>query len=416
MSVATPTSSLRVPHLTASAETPSSSLERRRGLGQFFTSPEVAAFAWDLLEVIHGGRFVPQTRLIDPACGEGVFLRVAHERGALPAKNLFGADIDETLLPRWQSDPLLRGANLHLLNGLLDDPASGIEAGLFHLAVGNPPFSGNGLRDLLRLLDEPAAAGHKEQDLFEAACLKEEAHPARPPLSRRERAELERLARTLSQYSCWRLDAELEPALEAEADDEVQAEAAPGELFSAGELNDRRRPTASDFEQAARLLGQWPPNRPLDVARPEIRDTIRRLASTAIEVMFTERFVRLTRPGGLIALIVPESIVASDRLGPLRMWLLGRMDLLASISLPQKVFTGVGANAKTSIIFARRLTQDRANGWCSPEALEQMPEGDGPIFLAAPRLDAPGFTVESYLARVLEDARRERDTFWPKDT
>ena len=93
----------------------------------------------------------------------------------------------------------------------------------------------------------------------------------------------------------------------------------------------------------------------LDTSRPEVRDTIRRLASTAIEVMFTERFVRLAKPGGLIAVIVPESIVASDRLGPFRIWLLGRMDLLASVSLPQKVFTGVGANAKTSIVFARRL-------------------------------------------------------------
>src|SRR5438046_4199606 len=83
-------------------------LERRRELGQFFTSPEVAGFIWDLLEVIHGKRFPASTRLIDPACGEGVFLRVAHERGGLPAKNLFGADIDTGLAPGWGEDGLLR--------------------------------------------------------------------------------------------------------------------------------------------------------------------------------------------------------------------------------------------------------------------------------------------------------------------
>ena len=381
-------------------------------MGQFFTSPEVAAFIWDLLEVIHGKRFATPTRLIDPACGEGVFLRVAHERGGLAAKHLFGADIDDSLLSVWQADQLLRSANVHLLDGLLDDPATGIEEGTFHIAAGNPPFSGKGLRDLLRLLDEPEAARHEEQNLFEAVCLKEEAQPARPPLSRRERAELERLVRTLSQYSCWRLEAEPEPASDME--DEELTESAPGELFAAGVLNDRRRPTPSDFEQAARLLAQWPANRPLDASRPEIRDTIRRLASTAIEVMFTERFVRLTRPGGLIAIIVPESIVASDRLASFRTWLLGRMDLLASISLPQKVFTGVGANAKTSIIIARRLEQDRLNGWCSPEALDKMPEDEHPIFLAAPRLHAPGFSIESYLVRVLADAKRDAEEFWPK--
>jgi hypothetical protein len=111
---------------------------------------------------------------------------------------------------------------------------------------------------------------------------------------------------------------------------------------------------------------------------------------------------------------VPESIAASDRLGPFRLWLLGRMDLLASISLPQKVFTGVGANAKTSIIFARRRLHDRANGLSSANASEDSTEADRPIFLAAPRIDAPGFTNEGYLARVLADARRDRETFWPR--
>src|SRR5208337_1579563 len=126
----------------AALEETGNGLERRRGLGQFFTSPAVAGFIWDLLEVIHGSRFPLNTRLIDPACGEGVFLRVAHERGGLPTKCLFGADIDEALAPGWRQDPLLRGANLLLANGLLDNPQTGIAQGTFNLVVGNPPFSG----------------------------------------------------------------------------------------------------------------------------------------------------------------------------------------------------------------------------------------------------------------------------------
>src|SRR2546428_6979040 len=111
----------------AAAETPADDLERRRELGQFFTSPEVAGFIWDLLEVIHGKRFHASTRVIDPACGEGVFLRVSHERGGLSAKKLFGADIDEALALGWRQDRLLRDANIAVANGLLDDPMSGIE-------------------------------------------------------------------------------------------------------------------------------------------------------------------------------------------------------------------------------------------------------------------------------------------------
>ena len=142
----------------------------------------------------------------------------------------------------------------------------------------------------------------------------------------------------------------------------------------------------------------------LDVSRPEIRDVVCRLASTAIEVFFTERFLRLAKPGGLIAVIVPESIVASDRLSPLRRWLTGRMDLLASVSLPQKVFTGVGANAKTTILFARRRVQERTEGWWL-EPPEAMPDADRTILLTAPRLDATNWSLEIYLESVLEALR-----------
>ena len=394
----------------AAAEAPADDLERRRELGQFLTPPDVAGFIWDLLEVIQGKRFPANTRLIDPACGEGVFLRVAHEHGGLPARSLFGADIDETLAPGWRQDPLLRDANIVVANGLLDDPASGIVTGAFDVIAGNPPFSGKGLRDLLRLLEEsPAGTRHEEQDLFGAACLKEEAAPSREPLSRQERAELDRLVRTLSQYSCWRLETEPEPDDEA---DEA-SEGAPNDLFAPAALRDKRRPTASDYERASQLIAQWPQNRLLDTAQPDVRDTIRRLASTSIEVMFTERFVRLAKPGGLIAIIVPESIVASDRIGPFRIWLMGRMDLLATVGLPQKVFKGVGANAKTTIVYARRRTKDRPDGWYSSGAYKNMPEENVPIFLTAPLLDFPGFSIESYLARVLADAQRQRETFWP---
>jgi type I restriction-modification system DNA methylase subunit len=365
---------------------------------------------WDLLEVIRGQRFPPNTRLIDPACGEGVFLRVAHERGGLAAKCLFGADIDEALVPGWRQDSLLRGATLLLANGLLDDPPTAIREGTFDLVIGNPPFSGKGLRDLLRLLgDTQEGPRHEDQELFGVSYLTEAAPPPHEPLSPQKRSEFDRLVRMLSQYSCWRL--ETEPDLEDEA--EAEPESAPDELFAAGALCDRRRPTASDYERAAHFIAHWPSERPLEYARAEVRDTIRRLGATAIEVVFTERFVRLAKRGGLIAVIVPESIVASDRVGPFRTWLLGRMDLLASISLPQKVFTGVGANAKTSIIFARRLTQDRPRRRLGPND-EDLPEDDRPIFLAAPRLEAAGFTTTSYLAHVLADARREREQFWPE--
>ncbi len=165
----------------------------------------------------------------------------------------------------------------------------------------------------------------------------------------------------------------------------------------------------SDYERTAQLIGNWPAGRMLDYSRPEFRDVVQRMASTAIEVFFTERFLRLAKPGGLIAVIVPESIVASDRLGPLRRWLLGRMDLLASVGLPQKVFTGVGANAKTTILFGRRRLRERPANWLL-QVPEGLPDAGQMVLLASPQPDAENWSLEAYLACVLagaESCRRD---------
>ena len=402
MNIAVPYPKLKHKLPPPSAEERSNDLERRRELGQFFTPAGVAGFMWDFLEIIHGGAFSTNTRLIDPACGDCVFLRVANERGRLPAGCLFGTDIDEALVAAWRRDSLLGNANVHLVNGLADEPALGIREGTFDIAAGNPPFSGKGLRELLMLLEDHGdAERHEEQDFFQASCLKEEVTAPRQPLSRQERAELDRLVRILSQFDCWRLTA---PTAD---DDEVDAESEDSstDLFAGMILNDKSRPTASDYERAAHLIAHWPSDRLLDTTRPEIRDVIHRLASTAIEVFFTERFLRLAKPDGLIAVIVPESIVASDRLNPLRHWLIERMDVLATVGLPQKVFTGVGANAKTTILFARRLRRVRPDGWWL-EGAEDRSHADRSVLLTAPRFDSPVWSLENYLEGVLESARR----------
>src|SRR5206468_4297351 len=115
--------------------------------------------------------------------GDGVFLRVAHERGRLSPDYLFGTDIDETLVSAWHSDLLLRRGNLHLANGLVDDTAIGVREGTFDIVAGNPPFSGKGLRELLRLLEDGRTEYHDEFDLFETSSLKEQSPDTTQPLS-----------------------------------------------------------------------------------------------------------------------------------------------------------------------------------------------------------------------------------------
>lgn len=287
-------------------------------------------------------------------------------------------------MPIWRSDPLLCEARLFRTNGLVNNPSIGLEPGAFDIVVGNPPFSGVGLRDLLKLTDDASVVGkNRELDLFGVATLKEQTADATSGLPQHERVILDSLVRQLSGYACWRLN------ITAEDEEAPAAESKSQDLFAEFDFSDHRRPVASDYERMAKFIAGWGADQPLDASKSEVRDTIRRLASTSIEVYFTERFIQLAKPGGLIAVIVPQSIVASDQLAPLRAWLLEHIELLAVVGLPRKVFTGAGANANTSIIFARRL------------AAKPVKEADRQILMAAPDTEIGESELGGYFDRIL---------------
>jgi len=102
----------------------------RRAHGQFFTPALVVACCYDLL----AGELAPGARIVDPACGDGAFLRAALERSLAPQEHLYGCDIDPALVAQLQGEGLARVA---LADGL--DPDSQ-PAAAFDLVVGNPPF------------------------------------------------------------------------------------------------------------------------------------------------------------------------------------------------------------------------------------------------------------------------------------
>jgi predicted RNA methylase len=375
-------------------------LERRRALGQFFTPPAVARFIWDMVEHFRGQNWPNRARVIDPACGQGVFLHAALERGR--SFDLYGADIDESLMPDWRADLALKDARLHVANGLVDDPGVGLESGTFDVVVGNPPFASTGLKDLMRLLDARRSKTASQIELF--GSTPEPINVGPEPLAAHVRAGLDRLVRELSHYVCWRLRPP--PGCE----DWAEADGGPTALFDRSSLAPNGDARDSAHDRAARSIAEWPADRPLDVRRADVRSAIQRMASIPIEVYFVERFVHLAKPGGAIAMIIPENILASDQLAPLRTWLMEQAQLLAIVSLPQKVFTGVGANAKTGIVFAYRFTK------AERRQIERMPAADSSarlprawrdrqVYMAAPKINGDGWNLSDYLAEVLANAR-----------
>lgn len=81
------------------------------------------------------------------------------------------------------------------------------------------------------------------------------------------------------------------------------------------------------------------------------------LARYPVEILFLERFVQLTRPGGFVAIVVPDGILANARLSGIREWIWEHAQIKAVVSLPRHVFVRYGAAAKTSILLLRKRSK-----------------------------------------------------------
>jgi len=137
----------------------------KQALGQFFTPIEVVSFIYDVLKVMLSkdekwtrGKY---PSIIDPACGEGVFLKIALDKEITRPKYVFGIDIDEQAKRKWEKINLLKSfgskakLDVHFFhqNGLSPLPQKRLRykrGGLdeYDLTVGNPPYGGVGLQEI----------------------------------------------------------------------------------------------------------------------------------------------------------------------------------------------------------------------------------------------------------------------------
>jgi Type I restriction-modification system methyltransferase subunit len=194
-----------------------------RMIGQFFT-PEIVAQCMFRLAGVRSGQ-----RVIDPSCGDGVFVR-----NAPPSCEIFGCEID----PQYGGivSPLLKKE--HFIAG---DALTGLLPywGTFDLAIGNPPFSAQ--------------------------------------------ANLEKRSQILQGFD-----------------------------FGFGR------------------------------------------SSQCLEVLFLELFLKLVKPRGRVAIILPDGPLSNRPFKYVRDWLLCRAHVEAIVSLPRGIFTKT--SAKTNILIAQKLS------------------------------------------------------------
>ncbi|MEO7910366.1 MAG: N-6 DNA methylase [Roseiflexaceae bacterium] len=109
----------------------------RRAYGQFFTPEPVVACCYQLCADALPS--VPQ--IVDPACGDGAFLRYAAAHSIAEPAQLSGCDLDPALTEALATAGLTR---VHHADGL--DQAS-LPAASFDLVIGNPPFGVGGMHN-----------------------------------------------------------------------------------------------------------------------------------------------------------------------------------------------------------------------------------------------------------------------------
>lgn len=304
--------------------------KRKQDLGIFYTRPEIVDFIYDILLVwkekedketgrweSHKPKHYPS--VIDPTCGEGIFIKKALERKFTKADWVFGMDIDEEVVNRWPSINLLEAfgndeaklkAHFFHQNGLLpieweqhkdlyhgklkkDD----IRNGQFNLVTGNFPYGGLGVN----LSNHPTAEGIK-------------------------------LLETLRSF----------------------------QVFN---YKNKKRNNGNGSNSSAGLFDSLVAEQGSSYSNV----TSKEAESMPIEVLFIERFIQLCKTGGWIAVIIPDGILANSNMHYVREFISDNTKVEAIVSLPRDAFKHVGTSAKTSILFLKK---------------QKMPTLNYPVFLA----------------------------------
>jgi methylase of polypeptide subunit release factors len=276
--------------------------KKKQDLGIFYTREEIVEFIYNILLLWKEKEDKEQNRweshkpkhypsVIDPACGEGIFLKKAVEKRFTTPQYIWGIDIDEHAKDKWEKINLLKSfgskakLDVHFFhqNGLLPLDGKKIlpykKGGLkeFDAIVGNPPYGGVGL----------------EKEDFDDALIEQ-----------------------LANYNIL-----------------------PSELKK--ELDAKNKHGVFDFIEKGKTKS-------IDAKVKE------RLKSFPIEVLFIDRFIQLAKPGGWIAIIIPDGILSNSNLHYVREYISKNAKVEAIVSLPRDAFKHVGTSAKTSILFLKK--------------------------------------------------------------
>lgn len=115
------------------------------------------------------------------------------------------------------------------------------------------------------------------------------------------------------------------------------------------------------------------------------------------DILFVERCVRLLKPGGRLAIVLPHNKFAANAFSPLRQWVLKNARVLAVVGLGRNTFLP-HTHQKASVLFLQRNLPD------------EDPERDYPIFFAISERDGKNSKGQI----LLKDGTIEQEPLWER--
>ncbi len=73
------------------------------------------------------------------------------------------------------------------------------------------------------------------------------------------------------------------------------------------------------------------------------------------EVLFIEKSLKLLRPGGRLAIVLPDGLLQNVSIAHIRHWILNQAKVLGVVSIPQEAFVPYGTGIKTSLLLLQKL-------------------------------------------------------------
>ena len=97
------------------------------------------------------------------------------------------------------------------------------------------------------------------------------------------------------------------------------------------------------------------------------------------EQLFVEAALKFVRPGGFLAIVLPDGILNNPSLRFIRSWLLRRSRLVASVSLPKTTFKASGGVNNPSLLLVQKFTDEQVH-----RAISGVIDGAYNVFMASP--------------------------------